>query len=449
MSGARFSSLGLLLLCGSISVFWGIFLQPHARGTHMDFKIVYMATRCMFEHCDPYQPSDLERIYLAGEQNHSKDPEVSRIETKIIYLPTVFSIASPFAVLPWPLAHQLWLVFTVVSFFLAAFLTWSLGMEYAPGLTTFLSCFLIVNCPIIFKTENAAGIAVDLCVIAVWCLLQERFAVCGVLCLAISLVIKPHDAGLVWLFFLLAGGLYRRRALQTLVVAVALSLPAVIWISHVSPHWLQELHSNLVTLSARGNLNDPGPASLTARTPNMMISLQTIFSVIRDEPSFYNPATYLVCAALLVPWALKVFRTRPSPEQAWLAIAAVVPLTMLVTYHRPYDAKLILLAIPACAMLWAKGGQIAQWAFAFTTAGVISTADFPLGIIVVLSGNLHLSPVGFAGKALTIFLARPVPLALLAMASFYLVVYLRRAPDSPATMGPHDEGQAEGIMAPS
>ena len=449
MAKARLGGLCLLLLCGSISVFWGIFLQPHARGTHMDFKIVYMATRCMFEHCDPYQASDLERIYLAEEQNHSNDPEVSRIETKIIYLPSVFSIAVPFALLPWSLAHQLWLLFTVVSFFLAAFLTWSLGVEHAPGLATFLSCFLIVNCPIIFKTENAAGIAVDLCVIAVWCLLQERFAVCGVLCLAISLVIKPHDAGLVWLFFLLAGGLYRRRALQTLVVAVALSLPAIIWVSHVSPHWMQELHSNLVTLSAHGNLNDPGPASLTARTPNMMISLQTIFSVIRDEPSFYNPATYLVCAALLVPWALKVLRTRPSPEQAWPAIAAVVPLTMLVTYHRPYDAKLILLAIPACAMLWAKGGQVAQWAFAFTAAGVIFTADFPLGIIVVLAGNLHLSPAGFAGKVLTIFLARPAPLVLLAMASFYLWVFLRRAPDSPAMLGPHGRGQPKGILAPS
>jgi len=31
---------------------------------------------------------------------------------------------------------------------------------------------------------------------------------------------------------------------------------------------------------------------------------------------------------------------------------------MLVTYHRPFDAKLLLLAVPACAMLWAEGGRI-------------------------------------------------------------------------------------------
>ena len=37
------------------------------------------------------------------------------------------------------------------------------------------------------------------------------------MCLAISLMLKPHDAGLVWLYFLLAGGIYRKRALQALV----------------------------------------------------------------------------------------------------------------------------------------------------------------------------------------------------------------------------------------
>ena len=56
---------------------------------------------------------------------------------------------------------------------------------------------------------NALGLVISLCLIAVWCIVEERFAAGGVLCLAVCLMIKPHDAALVWLYFLLAGGTYR------------------------------------------------------------------------------------------------------------------------------------------------------------------------------------------------------------------------------------------------
>ncbi|MDR5727418.1 MAG: hypothetical protein RB191_08330, partial [Terriglobia bacterium] len=336
---------------------------------------------------------------------------------------------------------------TAASLFTAAILMWTRGVKYAPVLTTFLMCVLLANCEVVFGTENAGGIAVNLCVIAVWCFLQERFIAWGVVCLAMSLVIKPHDAGFVWLFFLLAGESYRKRAMQTLIVAVILSLPSIVWVSHVSPHWIQELHANLANFSARGDLNDPGPTAVSGRTGNMIISLQAVFSVLWDEPSFYNPATYLVCAPLFLLWARRVSRTRLSADGAWLAIAAVVPLTMLVTYHRTYDAKLIMLTVPACAMLFAKGDRIAQWAFAFTTAGIFFSADIPLGMVLAFSGKLHLKPAGFIEKALFILLYRPVPLLLLAMAAFYLWVFLRHAPKQSASMGAETGGAIPDLPA--
>jgi len=47
----------------------------------------------------------------------------------------------------------------------------------------------------------------------------------GILCFAISLAVKPHVAGMVLLYFLLANARYRKRALQTLAVT-ALTLLA-------------------------------------------------------------------------------------------------------------------------------------------------------------------------------------------------------------------------------
>jgi len=148
----------------------------------------------------------------------------------------------------------------------AAFLMWNLAAERAPLLAGALIALILVNSEVVMIIGNAAAVAIGLCVIAVWCLLKNRFAGIGMVCLALSLLLKPHDAGLVWLYFLLAGGAYRKRALQTLLVVVLVAIPAVVWVSQVSPHWMQELHTNLALASARGDLNDPGPTSLGAHT---------------------------------------------------------------------------------------------------------------------------------------------------------------------------------------
>jgi len=95
----------------------------------------------------------------------------------------------------------------------------------------------------------------------------ERFALVGVLCLAASLAIKPHDVGLVWLYFLLAGGVYRKRALQSLLITAVLGLSAFLWVSHVAPHWIGDWNSNLIATSSYGGINGPGFLLLTAVLP--------------------------------------------------------------------------------------------------------------------------------------------------------------------------------------
>jgi hypothetical protein len=102
---------------------------------------------------------------------------------------------------------------------------------------------------------------------------------------------------------------------------------------------------------------------------------------------------------------------------------------MLVTYHRPYDAKLLLVAIPACALLWAGGGLTRWLALLVTSAGFVFTGDMSLTILDFHTKNLHISTAGLSGKLLTVVLTRPTQLALLAMGIFYLWIYLRREPE--------------------
>jgi len=426
MTKTRRIALIWILLSSGISILWGTSIGQTANGW-VDFRAIYYGTRCLIQHHNPYKVSELEYVYRAeGGERPSESIPARQAVTLYVNVPTTFIFTAPFAMLPWGPAHVLWLTLTAGIFILAAFLMWNLGARYAPDLSLLLICFLLANCEQIFCTGNTAGIAVGLCVIAVWCFLEERFVPAGVLCLAISLAIKPHDSGMVWLYFLLAGGVYRKRALQTLLITAVLGLSAFLWVSHVAPHWMQDWHSNLSAISAPGGINEPGPAAITSRSAEMVIDLQAAISIFRDDPGFYNPASYLVCGALLLVWSVRTLRSRFSQRRTWLALAAVSALTMLVTYHRPWDARLLLLTIPACAMLWAEGGRIRWIALLVTAAGLVLTGDIPLAILGTFSNNLHVSTTGIFGKMLTVVLIRPASLILLVVGIFYLWMYLRR-----------------------
>jgi hypothetical protein len=438
MTKTRRIALAWILLACGISIWWGFSVGQNANGW-VDFRAVYYGTRCLLEHHNPYKVSELEGVYRAdGGERPSETVAAHQAVVLYVNVPTLFIVVTPFAMLPWGPAHLLWLALTAGVFILAALLMWNIGSSYAPDVSLFLIFILLANCESIFGAGNTAGIAVGLCVVAVWCFIRERFVLAGVLCLAVSLAIKPHDAGLVWLYFLLAGGVYRKRALQSLFITVVLALAAFLWLSHVAPHWIEDWQSNLATISAPGGINEPGPDALTGRSAFMVIDLQAAISIFRDNPRIYNPVSYIVCAALLIAWAARTLRSSFSPARAWIALAAIAPLTMLVTYHRPWDAKLLMLTIPACAILWAEGGRIRWIALLVNSAGLLLNADVMLAILSILFNKLHVDTTGIFGKLLALVMIRPASLILLVMSIFYLWVYLRR-----------DFPQAKNIMASS
>jgi hypothetical protein len=436
MKITRRIALALILLSGGISILWGISAAQAGSGGELDFRSIYYGTRCLLHHHDPYSQNELENFYQAdGGESPSESMPARQAVTQYVNMPTTFIFIAPFAGMPWGAAYALWLICTAGIFTLAAFLMWDVGASYAPGVSLFLVCILLANSEMLFATGNSAGIVVGLCVVAVWCFLQERFVLVGILCLAASLAIKPHDAGFVWLYFLLAGGAHRKRALQTLILTAVLGLFAFAWVQLAAPHWMQNWQANLSAISMHGGMNEPGPSSLTGRTPGMVIDLQAIVSVFRDDPRIYNPVSYLVCGTMLLVWIVRTLQLRSSRARAWLALSAVVALTMLVTYHRPPDAKLLLLAVPACAMLWAEGGRIRWIALLVTSAGVVLTGDIPLAMLLNAARNLPPNSTGILGAILTLALSRPASLILLIFGVFYLWAYLRRTPPFPAKAG--------------
>jgi hypothetical protein len=442
-------AVACILLASGISILWGYSIGQSAYGLS-DFKTVYFGTRCLLQGHNPYKVSMLNGAsHSTGGECPLETTEARQAVEKYVHVPTAFIFVTPFALLPWGPAHLLWLALSAGVFTLAAFLMWDIGARYAPKVSLLLICILLANCEMIFGGGNTAGIVVGLCVVSVWCFLEKRFELVGVLCLALSLTIKPHDAGLVWLYFLLAGGVSRKRALQTLLITAVLGLSAFLWHSHLSPEWMQEWSHNLSATSASGGTSDPGPTSFAAHKASMVIDLQGPISVFRNDPRIYNPVSYLVCGALLLVWSVRTLKLRSSQSGAWFALAAVVPLTMLVTYHHTWDAKLLMLAVPACSILWTERGRTGWAALLLTSAGIILTGDIPLSILLILVKNLHLSTAGLLGQILTVLLMQPIQLILLAMGIFYLWVYVRRPLSRVETAVPGESAELPIAPTPS
>jgi hypothetical protein len=416
----------------------GFLLHGNSRGAALDFIPDYYAARCLIDHCDPYKESEVLQTYRAEGGERSLDDPVDRaVATRYVYPPSAFTVMVPFAFLPWNAARILWTIFSACTFIIAAFLAWDLSADHAPVVSGALIGYLLANSEILVVLSNPSELVISFCVIAVWCFIRNRLIPVGILCLALSLAVKPQDPGLIWLYFLLAGGTFRKRALQTLFVTVLLSAPFILWVSWASPHWMHELQANLLAFSQHGGLNDPGPAS---ELSVQFADLQAVLSRFHDQPDFYNLVSYLIFLPLFGVWAAITLRTRLTMEKAALALAAITPLSMLPIHHHLYDTKLMLLAIPGLALLWVRRDRRASVALALTAGTLFFIGDVSNWLVSRLATSLHSAP-GSAGAwisdAVVVF---PPALSLLITGSFYLWAYWQAAWPRPTSA--HSEALA-------
>ena len=421
-------AVALLIAAALFSLKWGSILERNAPGGLMGFPGLYYGTRCLLQGGDPYDSAQLARYYQDyGIHPAVETPQHLQAIALYVNMPATSLLVAPLASLPLPAAQAIWNAVLLLIFLFAALLVWQAAAQIASGPSLLLSAILLANCEVLFAGGNTAELVVGLVVIAVWCLMEDRSAWAGVACLALALAVKPHDAGLLWLCLLLAGGKLRARALAAAGGALAITVASVIWMTSQGPHWLGELRGNLALISGPEGINNPGPHSIGIASADMIIDLQTALSVFCDRPAIYNLAAYLICGAILAPLVISIPRLGLKKDSGWFALASAAALSMLFTYHRSYDARLLLVAVPACAILWRRGGSIARWALAVTLAAFVFTADIPLVADLFFTRNMS-GTTGHLGDELAFVLAaRPAPLVLLVLSGFYLWTYWKSA----------------------
>jgi hypothetical protein len=397
-----------------------------------DFYPVYYHARILIEHEDPYieRPETYVRLRSEGFLDSKNIAVYGMPVIPGVYPPTSLVVVTPLALLRWGPAHLVWMALISVCLTTAGFLIWSIGFPDAPLLSTVIVGFVLLNSETLLFEGNSGAIAAGFCIIAACCFMQRRLSFVGAVCFAVSLALKPHDSALIWLCFLVSGGLYRKRALQTLIPTVLLIAASVGWVSQISPHWEHKMTGAISFMSSRGGINDPGPHSATNLIINSAINAQTVFAVLWDEPGFYNLASYAFCAVLAALWFIASRRSPLTTARMWTSLAFFSALTMLPVYHRHHDSKLLMLALPACLVLWARRGAAGKLAVLFTSLAIVFTSDIPRALLTDFESATAFSADTVSGKLLTILLARPAPLAIMAMAIFYLWAYWRVDLDS-------------------
>jgi hypothetical protein len=425
MNRDKARSDGFLLLCLGALMFVALgFLMVTARkDSGLDFRIAYSTARCLVEHRDPYNQDELLQVYREnGGTLPQGGMETLRSEGLYIYLPTIFVATVPLLAFSMPVAYLVWTAVAAIGFLIAALMMWDVGKEHAPLLTGALLCCYLANSGSLISTGNAASIALSLGIIGAWCILRERWVVAGLLFVALSLAIKPHDSAFLWLGLVFCGGVFRRRALQSLAVMLCVSLPFVVWVWRIAPEWVQEMRAHIAVLSAHGAVSDPGPATVLNRGTLALTNLQAVFSLAWDEPRFYNVASYAVCTVLAAVAIWVTVRRRPTESARWMAMAFAAALTLLPVYHRQYDSKLLILTIPACALLWSQKGRVGKVALIVTALGLLVTSDLPWAFY--LAGTSKMQLTGIAGRLYFLSLAVTVPCVVTMVAVFFLWAYV-------------------------
>lgn len=442
----------VLLLCIAFPCHWALSSIGDRPGVikDVDFAQIYFGVRCLIDHQDPYDgEAPLRAFDASGLRFPANPPENLRINritiAQAMYLPTGFLVLAPFALAPWAIAHMVWFWVMAGLLALAGLLAWDLASD-APFLAGWMTGFILLNSVMVLLVANPAGIAVPLCIIAAWCFLKGRLGPVGVALLAAGLVIKPQDAGLLWLYFLLAGGPGRKRAWQTLGVAAVLGTCAAVWIAPIAPRWLPELRRNIHLEFVPGGIDNLNPFGAASSQFDPVISMQNTLRVLRDAPGFYGPGTLIVTGLVVLAWALVIARKRSSSRRILLALAATSVLTLLPSYHRNHDAKLLLMMIPACTLLWAGGG-VRRWvALGLTWAAILVTSDMPVIGSIVAMGILRPTAATPGGKLLLLAL-HPAPLVLLAAGCFYLWAFIYFEPRTADASLPVNAGEAQAAAA--
>ena len=327
---------------------WFLYRGPYRAirySTTGDFSTVYAATRCWLHGSNPYQPAALKaELRAAGapvaiENDQDINPSV--------YLPAALPWVVPFALLPWYTANALWCLLLVIAF--------------AASVAKIVECIplaregksLVVCAALLFSPTyvgiydgNPSVLIISLLTVAICQAYLGSARTMSSCLLGVSLSFKPQLAiGALCLFALWK----RPRPLVASAVVFGCALAiGVLIASHfgISWRWWAVEQRNILRSLEPGGQSDPATSSAVAW---QLLNTQTLVAYLVRDRQWWNAIVWTLAAVLV---AIYLYRRTRAITSSWQDASFFAALTLLITYHRYYDAQLLLLLIPLLIELW-------------------------------------------------------------------------------------------------
>jgi glycosyl transferase family 87 len=309
-----------------------------------DFISPYIQSTAWAKGIDPYSPASLVRLWpVEAERPEFLDQDLTNGTLLLkrgiptAYPLTTLLVLAPITILPWPLAHAVWLALNVLAY---AAMGLSLALLIHLGWNetrTYIFCaFLPALAP--FHTGMAAGsiAIVAVAMTAVVCVAAERRQdiLAGTL-LAIAVSLKPQ-IGLPFLLYFLLCRRWRLAGTAIGIVALAAAL-AVLRLTIAGTPWLENYLFDNRMLFSRGSLGD-----FTEANPIRfgLVNLQVLLYVIFHDRAIASGLALTVGVSAGLWWLLLLNRQSGSGQHL-LALSTLVVISLLPVYHRLYDASLL------------------------------------------------------------------------------------------------------------
>ncbi len=310
-----------------------------------DFSTVYAATRCWLHGTNPYDrpalKSELIKAGAPSDIQHDQDINPS------VYLPSAMPWTALFGSLRWDGANIAWCLLSLIlfAFSLHAILVWS-GLP--PQGKWFTACAALAFSPTYVGIyDGNPGVTVISLISLSICLRAEQYAIASGALLGIALCFKPQLAiCALCVFAVWKNWKAIAAAFTVFVISLALGIVVVSSFGHNWTWWNSE-QQNIAISFQSGGQSDPAPTSAVAW---QMLNTQALLSyVIRNRHECDFAVWLLAISLTAIFWRARRRNMLPS---FWRDVAFFSSVTLMITYHRYYDAQLFLLLIPSLAGMW-------------------------------------------------------------------------------------------------
>lgn len=346
----RILAVALLLLAAGVFLSRGV---ARGIGSSSDFALIYAASHTWLMGANPYD----EAAQQQAVQEVNQPGQMPDRRLMSLYPPLTFVLVAPFAIGSWHTAKLLWVLANIVFFACLVVGAARLGeLPLSKRRGWWLMILLLLYAPVhtgFFVGQLAAATAC--CVVWSFVCLQRRRVVWAGILLGLALALKPQLAGPFLLIPLLRVQWRMLVAAGAVVGVIGMIAVGVMQLNQVS--WLEDLRANISEFVQPGGAGDPGPGNpYRYQLINLVYPLT---AALGPWPGIDRIVA--IVGIILVLAGVRAARRGRGTDNQLLTLSLLAALSLLMVYHRGYDAILLVFPLTWSLRRVGTGSQMTAW----------------------------------------------------------------------------------------